>query len=914
MHDNQNNDENSAVNADIKDKSKPEAAKKGKKKHSIFYKIIKTLCIMLLSIVVLFAGFCLYSALDGADPAEHIPEGHYAYINLPSFGQFFQKTLSMKTLDSVLTSPETAQLQGLLRSLRASPELSSWWFKIASDIRVDAAAYNENHFLIFTKLGFRSAAVRIAPLILKIKPELLSSIKELQTVNENNIRYWIYTASGLQIYIGVVKDSVIISSSKELFFQTFGKTKSGNTEEIKRFVRYSKKDSISVLSDINYFTGGLKADNSILSNAVKNITFDKNTVININVNEKGLSAAGNCNWQTENEGLKTVLTRQSFIPGILNRLPKSVDYITLINAGDPEFIFNNGNVLFSDSVLSAYKTASNASRFLFRKDINELLFSWMGEEIGVFGLEHSEQPVFFVSLKDEKQCRKIFEDIFASVFINKDVSALVDGLRIPRIEFPDLLKNLLHAFKVELPRPFYVIENGYLYLSQSAEAIASVINEVKAGSLLVKTENWKSITKNISPETSIFVYYTVEKQIPAMLKNIGILQQVLKDYGKGVLSIKTDPSQKLSFEFHTQKTESNALSELAAFPHKCGEKVTSYLYCGKNQGNVPFAYWAAGQSIYALNLADKSVKTLKLDEKAYLTVRLESGRIDSVWALSSHGTIYKTDYALKPDENFPILTGEKFAAVPQIIKDGIVVPIANKPQLLFANKSGDIRFSEPMETRLKNPPTVFDDTVAASPRSFDSLFYLFGTDGKITGGFPRNIESISAVQPVLYQTENKELCAAILTEDGKFSLTPLLIDRTFLPEGNEGYSIDLNVSCRTQPVYSANLKMFFLIADAGYLYKIDTQCRIIDKIALKQKNADDYVITLLDLTGDKRDDILISGGGNSIYAYGSNLTLLEGFPVSGTGIPHLIDVDGDGKAELITCSIDGFIHSYRLGK
>lgn len=901
-------------------------SKKSKKKHGIFFKISVSLAGLILLFILPVVGLLLYSAIDGADPAEHIPAGHYAYINLPSVGAFVQKTLSMKTLDAVFASPETAQVQGLIRSLRSSPELSAWWFKTVSNIRVDAAAYtlpeensgsgqkDTNDFLIFAKLGFRSAAVRVVPLILKIKPGLISSIKELETVTENNFTYWTYNANGQLIYIGTFKDCIIASTSKNLFIQSFSKYNDENTAQIKNFIRSSKKDSISVLSDINYFTGSIKRDNSILSNAVTHLTFDKNTILNLNLHDTDLSASGNCNWKTENDGLKTILQKQSVVPGILNRLPKSASYITLINMGEPEFLFKNGTVLFNSNILNSYKSASQASKFLFKKDINELLFSWMGEELGMFGVEHSEQPIFFASLKDENKCRAVFEDIFSSIFVDKDTSAVVDGLRIPRIEFPDLIKALLRSFKIELPRPFYVISNGYLYLSQNAEAVASFVNDVKAGNLLVKTENWKTVTKNISPETSVFMYYTVENHIPNILKGMDILKPILKDYGKGVFSIKLNKEQKLFFEFYTQKTEAHSLGELAAFPYKSEEKITSNIYCGKNAANVPFVYWAAGQTVYALNLADKTLQSLKLDDKAYLNINIINNKITSVWAVSARGTIYKTDYLLKADSGFPILTGEKFGAEPQFINGGIVLPVLNKPVLLFVNEDAQVFFSDAMEARLKSAPCIFENTIAALPRSFDGELYLFEKDGKIKENYPVQLGAISAVQPILYHNEKQELWIAILLENGKFLLKPCNGGADVFTDEETGYSIDLNVSCRVQPVYSANLKTFFLIADAGHLYKINTQCKILDKIALKQKNADDYAITLMDLTGDNLDDVLVSGGGNAVYAYTSNLAEMYGFPVAGKGEPCLIDVDGDGITELITCGIDNNIHSYRMQK
>ena len=187
--------------------------------------------------------------------------------------------------------------------------------------------------------------------------------------------------------------------------------------------------------------------------------------------------------------------------------------------GEPEFLLKNGSQLLTPAMQKAYKAAEDGSRFAFNKDLNELLFSWMGSEIGVFGTEQSASPVIFVSLKNEKKCKEVFQDIFASAFINQDVSAVVNGMRVPRIEFPSLLKSLLRSFDIELPTPFYIIKDGYLYLSQSAEVLAAAIQEASKGDLLVRTENWKTIMRSVSAESSLFVYYTFEQSIPSFLKS-----------------------------------------------------------------------------------------------------------------------------------------------------------------------------------------------------------------------------------------------------------------------------------------------------------------------------------------------------------------------------------------------------------
>ncbi|UTC68295.1 MULTISPECIES: VCBS repeat-containing protein [unclassified Treponema] len=880
--------------------------KKIKKKHGVFFKIGVSLLVIVLVLFLPIIGFLAYSAIDSINPIEYIPEGHYAYVNIDSAGELLQKTLSVQTLDSVLSSPDTARLQGAVRSFRALPMLSSWWFGIASNVTLDIAAYPGDNFLIFGKLGFRSAGTRLLPLILRFNSELLSDLKELKNVDENGINFWQYDLGGGQsIYFLNYKDSVIASTSKSLFFSALSKkNEDEHIKTLRKFIKEKRGGTLSVLSDVNYFTKDTPKDDSISNNVVRSLKFPEAAKIDLTLDYKDISFSGLCKWETESEGLNTILQRQAFIPGILNRLPKSADYISLINMGDPQFIFQNGKDILGSSILQAYASANKASKLIFSKSIDDLFFSWIGEELGVFEVKQSDVPIFFVSLKDEKRCRDAFELIYSSFFVNRNISALVDGIRIPRIEFPGILTALLRAFKVELPTPFYVIEGGYLYLSQSSEALASMLNDVKRGNLLVKTENWKNITRAISPETSVFVYYNLENQIPSFLRTNEVLQSVLKGFGRGLISIRFEKEKTVKFEVYAQKTEAHSLGELSAFPYDANSKLSSYLYCGKGANNEPFAYWTSGANLYALNLADKQLKSIKLDDKAYLNLETKKGIVNSVWAVSARGTVYKTDYNLTVSSGFPILTGEKLNAPPSVIEDKMVVPVANKPVLLYVESSASFYFSEEMNTRLRSSPSVFGTFITAVPRSFDSFMYVFDDKGKIVSGYPKELDGISAAQPILYKNNTYE---AVLTEQGLFSLKP-----SSILSGKEGesYSIDLNTSCKAQPVYSDNLKMFFLVTDNGFLYKLDTECNVIDKIPLKQKNASDYLITLIDLDSDGYDEVLVSGGGNSIYAYNANFSPVNGFPVAGTGIPHLIDVDGNGRPELITCGIDNRIHSY----
>ena len=900
-----------------------------KKKHGFFGTLIITLFIIILIILIPAAGFLVYSSLDGAVPAEHIPQGFYAYVNLPSAGDFLQKTVSVQTLDALLTGAHTEKLQGTLRSLRASPVLSAKWFGKVSNFRLDAAVYPDGAYFVCAKLGFRSALSRLLPYILRYRPDIFSSVKELSAETENGTLFWIYKITDSQrVYIGFYKDLMIASASKDLFMEALYKSDRNSVPDtaqknehiaiIKQFTKKSGRDDLSVLTDINYFTSRIGND-TLYGKIISRLTFPEYTAVNFNLNKKEMSVSGNCAWDSDSQGLKIILQNKSSVPGILARLPESTDYITLLKTGTPAFLFENGTEFLGKNIINAYENAENAVRFLFQKSIEELLFSWMGDELGVIGTASSEEPVFFVSLKDEKQCRDIFSHIFSTLFVQQDVSAVVNGIRIPRIEFPDVIKALVRSFKVELSTPFYIIQACYLYLSQSAETLASFTAEAKSGKLLVKTENWKTIARAVSPETSVFAYYTLDSRVPAFLKHNAALKAVLKDYGKGVVSVKLDSAQRLRFELYTQKTASTSREETASFPYDCGVKVQSYIHGGKTAKNAPYVYWASGQSVYALNLAQRSIRSIILDDTAYIGVQTEKGIIKAVWAVSARGTVYKTDYDLNPLEGFPVLTGERISASPAAINGTIAVPLADKNALLFIDSNAHTYFSQEMNAKLKQPPLVFKNIIAAHPRSFDSLVYLFDSEGKILPDYPIESDSISAVQPLLYREPRLGLYMAVLTEDGVFTLLPVSLQtgrrHTEISEKSgterQTFSVSFNAASRVQPVYSSSLNMFFAADENGILYKIDTECRIVGKTVLKPKTAHNRLISLIDLDEDGIDEICVSGGGNAVYAYNAQLLPIEGFPVAGTGSPCIIDVDGDGAAELVTCSIDNKIHAYR---
>jgi len=897
-----------AQNADTVQTS-PHTGKK-RKKSGFFKKAGILLLILILIILIPLAGLIGYSLINRTNPARHIADGYYAAVTIRSASDTLQKGLYLSAVDSLLSSPETAALQGNLRALRSNTALQSGWFKRLLNVPINIAAYEGGNTAIIADIGIRSAAVQLLPLISAVKPELFDSVPNLsQTefdINGTSKEGFLFELTQDQtLYICFYKNLMVAATSESLLYSCLAENSEASGKRLTALLRTSNRGAVSVYAEPSYFISGIAAKKGIVGNMIRELAFPDPAALNVNFDETTVSLRSIINWISERSEVNAILQRRSTLPSILSRLPEGAAYLTLLNLGEPQFLYENTKVFFTPELTKTFNSADKNSQFFFNKNLNQLIFEWMGSEIGVFGHRDSQSPVFFISLKDAAKCRYLLEDLFNTIFIDRNLSAIVDDNRIPRIIFPSWLSGLLRAFQIDLPEPFYMIQDGYLYLSKSAEALGICKKETDAGKLLVKTDEWKKIAKTVSAETSFLVYYSLDRSIPFFLEQNALLKTAFKNYGKGVLSLRFAADRKVYLDFYTQKTDARKLEEIPSFPRTLSQRPETDIICAKTLGNIPYIFWTNGSNVQSMNLLTGNESTLSLDGKAGIAAEIKQSKLQALWAVSARGSIYRTNENLDPASGFPVLTAEKLLPQPVPFNDSIVVPLSSGPGLLFADPAGNWITSDVMNAKLRTAPVVWKDRIAALPRSFESSLYLFDKEGNIVEGSPIELEGIFAAAPVFFEETKNNPAAAFLSEDGRFFIRSLSQDYA------EIASCDLNTVCKADLVYSTSLRAFFVVSQDGHLFKFNTAGAITDSLPLKTGAADDYRITLLDVTGDGKDEIFVSGGGNALYGYTSGFAPLDGFPLAGTGTPYLLDIDGDSFPELITHGIDSKVHAYR---
>lgn len=850
------------------------------------------------------AGLLVVSILSRSDPAAHMPPGFQAYASLPSAGTFVREALDLKALDAVLSGPGLGAARGLVRSLRAQPFLRTAAFDRLADLRVDAALYDGGGFVAAASLGYRSAALRLAPLASRIAPGLLAKVPGLSWEPDATPARFELKAGETTVYAVRYRDLLVVASSAELLASAREPSGEGVDPALAEALAEPSSGSLRFLADPATLTAGLASGGGLAAGLLSKLEFPSLAVVDLTLEDERVALSVNLPSTVNDPGLAPLFGRRSRTPSILSRFPESASYFTMLAAGEPSELWAALSPALGDPVVSAFDTADKASRLALGLGVDELLFSWMGDELGVYGSSLGSEPVFFARIADEKARRRVFDAIFGSLLVGRDVSAMVGDTRVPRIVFPPFLRSFLESLGVGLVEPFYLVEDGYLYVCQSAELLAAAVAETRDGRLLVKTERWKDGAAGVSPESSASLFYSLDRSVPFFMRGGAGIASALKLYGRGVASIRLSPGS-VRLELSAIPAAKGGAATLPGFPLDAGGRMGSDPVVGRTASGAPAAFWLSGQKLIGVDLASGARYEAELDAPGWLAVEERDGRVAALWAVSDRGTVYRLDATLQPLEGFPLVTGQK-ASGPCVESLGrLVVPVASEPALMIVSADGSTRFSSAFGSRPRSAPAVSGYALAALPRSFDSELYLMDLEGAVLPGWPVLLPGIASAAPAFAGADTAADGRVLaLTEAGQ--LLAYSIDAAASP----GFPVPLDGSFDAAPVWAPGWRAVYALSVEGALYKVGLDGSTLGSVRVGRQPARGAAVTAYDSDGDGREELYVSGGGDALYAFSGDLAPLPGYPVSGSGAPRFIDIDGDGADDMVARGADDTLRAY----
>jgi len=901
--------------------------KKGKKRKNPVLKILLAPVYLILIIILLLAVWLGVNFCIRADISDSVPAGYSVHLRTDSVWDSVNPLIDLQAADILLSEPGLASVKPVIIDLRQSELRTNKFVDLALSRRLDFMLYENNQFLVALDTGFLSGIVKLAPLYLNFKP-----VENLSVVKSEGETHFEYAAGESVFYICIKKNLVIVSSEKE----TFGKAqKGGNAETLTKSAKESFEgklnSSFAVTADSRKVLGMIGTENDYIKAVEQCLPEEEPATVDFDISDKKLALSVSVPYAMENNGeaienpVADILNRDSKIPSIIQKLPGFVQYYTVISLGNLNELKNA--VFFAAGkeldLENKWATAQKLSSMTFHDNIDNLLLSWTDDEFAVLGLEQKAEPVFAVKIKDEKKRREMFETLFSSIILQSDTSLIMDNVRLPRIEVPSYLQAILETFGIRAPSPYYMVKDGFLYLSQSPENLAAINAAIKNGTRLSQNENWKTISNQFSQASSLSLYYNLERSIPFFLKSKSSVSKILSLYNIGRLDLRVKDS-KLEVSLSSVESKTPSTMTMAGFPADLNGKVSSELY-GSKLKNSRVVFYRQGNNVISYNLASQEKLERSIEGVKYMASAEVSGKKDggTLWVLTSDGTVYFLDEKLKDPAGFPKVTG----LVPS---SGIS---CTEEELLF-NAKGQVLVSVSPDGKVKQTSVseAFDDisTVPLSvteknktvktvlyERSFMGGFHVLGKNESDVEFY--SVDGIGFGSPDVMKTDHGYVLGFV-SQSGLLTLTNI-----------SGY-IPSQKTIQLDGVFYANVKTcgnsFVCIAEDGTLYSIHIRDyaddiwnhepseyeseNIITKVKIPHLTARNACLTISDFDNDGYDEVFVCGDGNVIYGFTERLDMIGCFPVSGFGRPLFMDVDGDRKNECICISLDNRLNGWRL--
>lgn len=882
--------------------------KKESKKTNPFLTFIKTLLIIFLILILLLAGLFTFSALDKKDSLSVIPNDYSIYLHTDSIWDSLEPLLDLQAADIYLSSPSLVQFRGMFMNLRSSNLRSNKILKFIAARPVTATLYtNQNSdeneksaqsFVAVANLGYLSAATRLFPLYKSLLPiEIISQ--------ENHYEIKLKDSS---FYFKPVKNLLVISNSEDYLNQAIEKDNSLYlTAEQKSELSKKNDKSIRLLANTQKLAKTFTEGHDLLSKLTTVLTENKLSEVSFEITDQAIQLQANLPFElTQNkESFESLLSKKSTMPNLLTHFPEVVQYYTTINAGSLEELKTALFPLFpaEKNPDELWKKADSMCNMFLSISLEELLFSWTGEEFSAFGIRGHNEPVFAIQIKDEDQRQLVFEKIISSFLIKNDASLILNGVRLPQLQLPGFINSLLSLFNINIPFPYYVENDGFIYFSESPESLCQLITSIQDGTKLSKTENWKDVSSEQKLESTISLFYDLEHSVPFFLRGQSELSEVLKLYSIGRFDLRIEDSA-ISFQLQAIARNSGDLRAIPGFPIPLEEDVKSdYTLHSEKSSSPDTVYWLEdSQIIKALEVSSTKISSYKMPESS--TIQAAPKKLQNngaLWAVSKNGVIYLFDSKLNPIKNFPLLCEEKTTGIITATENNLLVPLESG-NILVVDQNANISTIElePMGS-LKAAPQALGNNVALYYKGFIGEIYF------IENGICKNPEEAELVDGIAFGApamlqKDQSIYTAFITQNGTLYLWENGVPAT-------DKLIKLNNIFNTNVVASNNY--FYALGSDATLYKIATDGSF-TCVKIPEHTAKNGYISVAKNFRKDNAGIFICPDANTLYGFTENLELISGFPLVGYGIPAFADINGDKNLDCITITIDKKLNAWNL--
>ena len=874
--------------------------KQQKKSKKSFFKVLGN---TFLFIILLIVGWCVFSALHRKDTKSLLPEDYSVYVKIDSVWDAINPIIDLQVADVVLSTPELASVKGALISFRQSPLRSNIFVDFVASRPVEVGVYMDEktpNILGIVDLGVFSSVSRLAKIVLPF-----FDIKGLSLVKSEGFEYFEFAnEEGVpQFFLKILRNTVIFSTNKDLLVKSCTVDhRPYHTEEELALMNKKVREPIKIIADARGLLESMTEGEQSLTKISGLLSQETKALISLSIKDSEIYV--NADIPLENssenadkslEGINNLLSANSTMPQLLGHLSNIVQYYTIINAGTIQQITEAAFPLLPEDVNinSLWKTANSLSKTLFKLSLDDLLFSWTGKECAAVGIEGLNAPVFVLQIKDEAKRREVFDNVLSSIIFHDDTSLILNGLRLPKIYFPSFIQNILKAFKINLPNPYYLVHNGFVYFSESPEVLSSIYTSSVNGSRISFNENWHAVSEKQSLESTLSLFYDLERSEPFFVRGDNIISKVLELYtiGRCDVSVK---EKVLSFQLSVASRPSGQVRKISGYPIALGGK-SSQLQL-ENAKNPSYIFWVEnGKTVKSMNITSSEGKELEFPSNVYIVA--DNNKLEKegkLWIVTAEGGVYKVNRDLSIIEGYPILLESKPSTSPIVFGESLAVSLSNK-KICLIGKDKVLNYLDipTINGSILSTPTVQNSKLAFYDKGFLGQVHVVGDGNTLS----YNILGIAYGSPAILEKEG-DIYTAFVTQAGGLTIW---CDK----EGKVGFPLEKRLWGVFYTNVVSNGKYFYAIASDGMIYRISLDGGVVS-VKIPNASAKEPSLSVVE------NNIYVGIDGNLIYGFNENLELLQGFPITGTGNPVFVDANGDGNSDCFALTIDNKLNAWNL--
>ncbi|MCK4797696.1 MAG: hypothetical protein KAT05_09955, partial [Spirochaetes bacterium] len=678
------------------------------------------------------------------------PDDYFGYVKIDSITSAYNNLIDLRAADIILSQEKLRQVYKTLLEFRNSKLSNNKFLTSLLNMNVNIVLKKDYSPVFLVDLGFKSIILRSSRFITKfVERRENFSLDEFKNKDKKYTIYRLYIYSNQQeFYFSIHKNLLFFALQKEDIDNLYDVKMNGNNiynDDNYYFIK--KQIKKGGIAEIYYNTDEvikpLLKKMAGVNNIIKKLKLDTNSAISFNISNDDLFFSSFTKSSTQDEKLQNFLENNAGKLDIIQYLPDDTNLYTAINIQSFEEFYKLFLYLQEGGYEKTIEKIDNACQVFFKMSIDEIIFSWIGSEIGAFTSTISSSPVIFLKIKDKKQNKMVFDKLVSSILL-EDSNLNFDGVNLNKISFPDFLQSIIRNFAASFDTPYYTIIEDFIFFSMDPASLVNMVKKYDEELTLNYDNVYRDITSKVEKKATLFLYFNLGTTSHKLLQGKTFIPKLLKLYEKGVLTINLDNSS-IRLDLAAAGINIKKTHLFPGYPKKIESVISSPVICRNITGSGldELIYTTQNNKLMVADINNNSIGDFPvridgINKIAPIINDLDNNGELEIYVFTEKGTLHKYDTKGYKEAPYPISTEFKGSPAPVLYNGKLIFYSKNDKKIYFLKSNKKEEFNFEFKTPLLSPITISKNTFAFYPKSFNGTIFLTNDAGKTLNGWPND--------------------------------------------------------------------------------------------------------------------------------------------------------------------------------